>query len=167
MTMIRPGSKLATGNDLIPQILKPVTNIINPPNPEKSATISGVSIGIIDCPIKSRIIWTINCGIAIVATERPSRVAKIPAVRISRNDLVNSIDMSPVIPSCIAPKMPVPEATKSTRIPTNLSRYSSCDNVLPLFCGAILSMIKRSFDAPRPMFLSIENISPIIAPKSN
>lgn len=39
------GIILATGKDLIPQIRKPVANMIRPPTAEKSAIISGVVNG--------------------------------------------------------------------------------------------------------------------------
>lgn len=128
ITRIKPGSILATGKALILQIRSPVATIINPPAQEKSAIISGV----IRCNIYTASIARATCtiinGTPIVITENPSMVAKIAAVKRSSTVFIYKIDGSPVIPSCIAPKIPVPLAQNSTRIATNFSVNSSCVN---------------------------------------
>ncbi|MNZ99124.1 hypothetical protein D3C78_1184350 [compost metagenome] len=103
---------------------KPVANIINPPTAEKSACIAGVVSGKMNTAPNASANWMTNCGTAISATARPSVEAKISAVNRSRKDLAISTLASPVIPSCIEPKMPVPLAQNSTIMATYASRNS-------------------------------------------
>ena len=59
-----------------------------------------------------------NAGCHIIRFAIPNEQAKIIAVKKSRNDLAIKILGSPVIPSFIAPKIPVPLAQNRTIIAT-------------------------------------------------
>ena len=50
ITMNRAGSMFAMGKGLMPQILKPVANMMKPPTAEKSAIIVGVVMGMMAAP---------------------------------------------------------------------------------------------------------------------
>ena len=62
----------------------------------------------------------INMGTLMAQTAKPNEQAKIIAVKKSRNDLAIRMVGSPVMPSCIEPKIPVPLAQNSTMMATKL-----------------------------------------------
>ncbi len=112
------GSIFTTANILIPQIRRPVANSNRPPTAVKSAIIAGVVSGRIIKAQKASVSWMTSIGTLMAQTAKPSEQAKIMAVKKSRNDLAMSMVGSPVIPSCIEPKIPVPLAQNSTMIAT-------------------------------------------------
>src|SRR5699024_12013262 len=114
----RAGSILTTGNILIPQIRKPVATNSNPPTALKSPIIPGVVNGNIKAAQAASVSCTASNGTAIAETAIPNEQAKISAVKKSRNDLAIKMLGSPVIPSFIAPKIPVPLAQNNTIIAT-------------------------------------------------
>ena len=102
---------LTTGNILMPQMRNPVASSNKPPTALKSAIIDGVVSGNISAAAhETSVSWMISNGILITDTAIPNEQAKIIAVKKSRNDLAIKILGSPVIPSFIAPKIPVPLA---------------------------------------------------------
>ncbi len=109
---------LTTGNILMPQMRNPVASSNKPPTALKSAIIDGVVSGNISAAAHASVNWMISNGILITDTAIPSEQAKIIAVKKSRNDLAIKILGSPVIPSFIAPKSPVPLAQNRTIIAT-------------------------------------------------
>jgi len=76
------GSILAIGKDLIPLILSPVASIKIPPLALKSASISGVVIGIMTEAPKNKTINTTNWGIKMAETIYPNEAAKIVAAKM-------------------------------------------------------------------------------------
>lgn len=109
---------LTTGNILMPQMRNPVASSNKPPTALKSAIIDGVVSGNISAAAHASVNWMISNGMLITDTAIPSEQAKIIAVKKSRNDLAIKILGSPVIPSFIAPKIPVPLAQNRTIIAT-------------------------------------------------
>ena len=69
----------------------------------------------------------------------PSDVAKIIAVKKSRKDFTIRISKFPLIPSFIAPKIPVPLNENKTTIATNLDKNSSWLFMLLGLSGNIFS----------------------------
>ena len=91
MTSTIAGSILAIGNDLIPEIRRPVASIKTPPQAVKSFNISGVVSGMIKDALKNKTNSTIIWGIQTVQVINPRLAAKMAAVKKSRMDLENKI----------------------------------------------------------------------------
>lgn len=96
----------------MPQIRKPVASSNRPPTALKSAIIAGVVRGKISAAQVASVNWIASIGMQMADTTIPNEQAKMMAVKKSKNDLAIKIFGSPVIPSCIAPKIPVPLAQK-------------------------------------------------------
>ena len=120
MANSRAGSMFTTANILIPQIRKPVASNSKPPTALKSAIMAGVVKGKISAAQAASVSWIASIGTQMADTAIPSEQAKMIAVKKSRNDFAIKIFGSPVIPSCIAPKIPVPLAQNSTMRATKL-----------------------------------------------
>ena len=91
MTSTMAGSIFAMGNDLIPEIRRPVASIKMPPHAVKSLSISFVVMGMIKEALRNSVKSTINWGTHTVHVINPRLAAKIPAVKKSRIDLENRI----------------------------------------------------------------------------
>lgn len=109
---------LTTANILIPQMRSPVASSSMPPTALKSAIIIGVVSGMISDAQAASVSWIISIGTQIAETANPSVQAKIVAVKKSRKALAISMLASPVIPSRMAPKIPVPLAQNRTIMAT-------------------------------------------------
>ena len=106
---------LTTGNILMPQMRNPVASSSKPPTALKSAIIDGVVSGNISAAAHASVNWMISNEMPHHSHRNThSEQAKIIAVKKSRNDLAIKILALPVIPSFIAPKIPVPLAQNRT-----------------------------------------------------
>ena len=96
----------------------------------------------------------------------PSDVAKIIAVKKSRKDFTIRISKFPVIPSFIAPKIPVPLNENKTTIATNLDKNSSWLCMLLGVSGNIFSTRPFADEASLLIPCSNKSNSPIIVPNN-
>ena len=96
----------------------------------------------------------------------PSDVAKIIAVKKSRKDFTMRISKFPVIPSFIAPKIPVPLNENKTTIATNLDKNSSWLCMLLGVSGNIFSTRPLADEASLLIPCSNKSNSPIIEPNN-
>ena len=96
----------------------------------------------------------------------PSDVAKIIAVKKSRKDFTMRISKLPLIPSFIAPKIPVPLNENKTTIATNLDKNSSWLFMLLGLSGNIFSTRPFADDASLLIPRSNKSNYPIIVPNN-
>ena len=80
--------------------------------------VIGVVSGMISDAQAASVSWISSIGTQIAETANPSVQAKIVAVKKSRKALAISMLASPVIPSRMAPKIPVPLAQNRTIMAT-------------------------------------------------
>ena len=96
----------------------------------------------------------------------PSDVAKIIAVKKSKKDFTMRISKLPLIPSFIAPKIPVPLNENKITIATNLDKNSSWLCMLLGVSGNILSTRPFADEASLLIPCSNKSNSPIIVPNN-
>ena len=117
----------------------PAPSVSTPPQPERSAIISGVRNGAMNLEMPNTARKIKICGSGIAHKLTPSPVANTAAVKKSSTALLIKSEASPVMPSFIAPYQPKPLQQNSA----TMVMYTPISTSLPPRCSVSTSHAKK------------------------